>query len=184
MEDNTGLSRLDSLIYYIKSKFLIGGFLMAICSESMKCLKQLDITNWNKWSAWAAWAQFAFLFLPAFCYFFRKRLCYINCWFFDASQNGIKMAIHNKSRTSLFMLRPEICIRNSQVSHTRRSHISLNCIANYTCIKPDDVIYINIDYVKYNISPSDHITLYVRFAGKRFSKRKKIKRGTTYVCGS
>lgn len=45
------------------------------------------------------------------------------------------------------------------------------------CVKPDEVIYIIIDYEIYNIAPSDHLVLNMQFAGKCGTQKKKIKRG-------
>lgn len=150
----------------------------------MDWLRQLDILNWDALSALAAWTEIMILFIPAVVYFFYSKISYVGYWSFNQTPNGMKVAVHNKSKSSLFILQEEICVKNKLTSHTYCLSIQSNCGMNYICIKPDDIIYINIDYEIFHILPSDRIILYIQFGGKRCKQRKKIKRGNTYVCES
>lgn len=142
----------------------------------MNLLNQIDIMNWDLWSALAAWTEIIILFIPAVGYFFYSKFSYVSYWVFNQTTNGMYVAIHNKSKSSLFVLQEEICVKNGQNCHTYSLSAKANCEMNQICIRPDDVIYINIDYEMYHISSSDEIILYIQFGGKKRKQKKKIKK--------
>lgn len=150
----------------------------------MNWLKELDLTNWNMWSALAAWIELMFFFIPAIGYFLYSKISYVDYWIFNQTESGMKIAIHNKSKTSLFVLQEEICVKNRKKSCTYQLPVQSNHEVNYMCIQPDGVIYINIDYAIYQIVSSDQIILFIQFGGKRYKQKKIIKRESTYVCES
>ena len=150
----------------------------------MDLLKQLEFINWNIVSALAAWTEILIIFVPAVVYFFYSKLSFVDYWAFNQTSNGMSVAIHNNSRSSLFILQEELCVKNSQNNHTYCIPLKSNYEINYVCIKPDEAIYIDIDYEIYHISYSDQIILYIQFGGKKRKQRKKIKRGNTNVCES
>ena len=127
--------------------------------------------NWDLWSALAAWTEIIILFIPAVGYFFYLKFSFVSYWVFNQTSNGMNVAVHNKSKSSLFVLQEEICVKNGQNCHTYCLPTKLNL-----CIRPDDVIYINIDYEMYHISASDQIILNNQFGGKRRKQKKKIKK--------
>lgn len=150
----------------------------------MDWLKQLGYINWDALSALAAWTEIMILFVPAVGYFIYSKLNYTNYWVLNQTSNGMIIAIHNKSKSSLFILQEEICVKNGQNYHTHCLPMKSNCEMNYVYIRPDDTIYISIDYEMYNISYSDQIILYIQFGGKKRKQKKRIKRGNTHVCES
>lgn len=154
------------------------------CGEIMNWLKQLELINWDMWAALAEWIEIMILFIPVVGYFFYSKLSFVNYWEFNQTSNGMNIAIHNKSKSSLFILQEELCVKNGHNCHTYYLPMKLNFEINYVCIRPDDVIYINIDYEMYHIEPSDQVILYIQFGGKRHKQKRKIKRGNTYVCKS
>ncbi len=154
------------------------------CGEDMDLLKQFEFINWDFWSALAAWTEIMIFFIPAVAYFFYSKFSFVSYWIFNQTSNGMNIAIHNKSKSSLFILQEEICVKNSQNCHTYCLPMKSNCDMNQICIRPDDVIYINIDFEIYNISSFDQIILYIQFGGKKRKQKKKIKRGNAYVCKS
>ena len=157
---------------------------MCRCGENMDWLKQLELINWDIWTAIAAWTEIMLFFIPAVGYFFYSRISFVSYWVFNQTSNGMNVAIHNKSKSSLFILQEELCVKNGQNCHTYQLPIKSNCEMNYICIRPDDVIYINIDYEIYHISSTDQIILYIQFGGKRHKQKRKIRRGTIHVCES
>lgn len=138
----------------------------------MILLQQFDFTNWELLSALAAWTEIFILFIPAVGYFFYSKINFVNYWTLNQTSNGMAVAIHNKSKSSLFVLQEEICVKSSHNCHKYKLPIEKTQV----CIKPDDVIYINIDYEMYHISISDKIILYLQFAGKGRKQKKKIKK--------
>ena len=150
----------------------------------MDLLKQLEDINWDVWSALAAWTEIMIIFIPAVWYFVYSKFSFISYWIFNQTPNGMNVAIHNKSKSSLFILQEEICVKNSQNSHTYCLPVKANCEMNQVCIRPDDVIYISIDYEMYHISISDQIILYIQFGGKRRKNKKRIRKGNSHVCES
>lgn len=150
----------------------------------MDCLKQFKFINWDAWSALAAWIEIMILFIPAVAYFFYSKFSFVSYWVFNQTSNGMNVAIHNKSKSSLFISEEEICVKNGQNCHIYHLPMKSNCEMNYVCIRPDEVIYISIDYEMYHISSSDQIILYIQFGGKKHKQKKKIKRGNINVCES
>lgn len=145
--------------------------------EFMYCLLQLTFIDWEILSALAAWAEILLIFIPAVYYFVRFKMDFVSYWIFEETSNGLKVAIHNKTKSSLFILHQELCVKKSQ--GIKKHTISMETY-NETlpiCVKPDEVIYIIIDYEIYNIAPSDHLVLNMQFAGKCGTQKKKIKRG-------
>lgn len=142
----------------------------------MNLLKQLEFVNWDFWSALAAWAEILIIIIPAVGYFFYSKFCFVSYWTFNQTTNGMKIAIHNKGISSLFVLQAEICVKNKRNCQTYCLLMKSNYEINQVCIRPDDVIYIDIDYEMYHISSSDKIILYIQFGGKRCKQRKKLKK--------
>lgn len=150
----------------------------------MNCLVQLNLLDWEMWSAIAAWIEIIILFIPIIGYIFYSKLNFANYWVLNQTSNGIDIAIHNKSKSSLFVLQEEICVKNSKGCSTYSLFIKHNSKINHICIKPDKIICISIDYEMYHILPSDQIILYIQYGGRKYRKKIKIKRGNEHVCES
>lgn len=133
----------------------------------MNCLVELGVIDWNKCTALATWFSNMLILYPMFIYFLVKTLKYIDHWFLDESTTGLTIAIHNKTKSSLFILQAKLVI---QGEHTK----DIDDLTS-NCIKPDEFLKIPIDYVKHGITDAEHVSLHIHFAGKIKDKKIKVK---------
>lgn len=143
----------------------------------MQFYDYIKTVNWDAVSALAAWVEILLIIIPVISYFIYSKINYVSYWNFRQTPNGIMIALHNKRKSSLFILKQEIYIKRKKLSCTYQLPLQSDSNLDYICIKPDEIIYIKIDYEIYDISISDKVFLKIRFGGKSREKTKKVKRG-------
>lgn len=137
-------------------------------------MKLLSEINWEAVSAIASWAEILLIIIPAIVLYIYYKFSYVNFWLFEQTLNGVKVAIHNKSKNKLFILDAKLIIKHKQ----KNIVYDLPVISDkqYSSINPDSVIQFHIDYAMYEIKESDTIRLRIQFGGKHFKKHKKVRR--------
>lgn len=143
----------------------------------MQFLDYIKTINWDAVSALAAWLEILLIFIPAASYFIYSKINYISYWNFKQTPNGMMIALHNKRKSSLFILNQEIVVKRKKSSHTYQLPLQSDANLDYICIKPNEIATIKIDYEIYGISTLDTVFLKIQFGGKLFKKTKKVKRG-------
>lgn len=136
----------------------------------MKCLNQI---NWEALSAIASWTQILLIIIPAIVFCIYYKISYVDFWVFDQTANGIKVAIHNKSKNTLFILNAKLIIK--QKRKTQVYDLPLSADKQYSSISPDSITQFNVDYTIYEIEDSDTIKLKIQFGGKYLKKHKKVR---------
>ena len=126
---------------------------------------ELHTIDWNTISAVATCFEVIIVFIPAVFFFVYYKVNYLDWWIYDQNQNGMKVVLHNKSKSSIFVLKQTIQVKNNE---TREYTIPLisNSEINSIQIKPDDFIVLNIDFGLYDISHDCDVILYLEFGGK------------------
>ena len=140
----------------------------------MNNMKWLNEINWEAMSAIASWTEILLIIIPAIILYIYYKFSYVNFWLFDQTLNGVKVAIHNKSKNTLFILNAKLIIKHKW----KNIEYDLPVISDtqYSSIKPDSVAQFHIDYAMYEIKDSDIIKLRIQFGGKYLKKHKKVKR--------
>lgn len=147
----------------------------------MNDMKYVNQVNWEALSTIASWAEIFLIIIPAVTLYIYYKISYVNFWVFNQTINGVKVAIHNKSKNSLFILNIKLIIKNKRNIKIYDYPLSLS--QEYLSIDPDDITQINIDYAKYEINDNDSIKLKIQFGGKYLKKYKKVKK-ISHVCRS
>lgn len=138
-------------------------------------LNILTNINWDAVSAIAACLEVIIILVPAVIFFFYTRLKFAKLWISNKSQNGIQIAIHNKSKNSIYLLNEKIITSNKSGINKFDIHINFEDDSKFICIQPDEAIFVDIDFAKYSIVSGSTITLELKFGGKFRKVRKKIK---------
>lgn len=140
---------------------------------------ELQKIDWNTIAAIATCMEVIIVLVPALFYLVYFKINYLDWWIYSHNQNGMKIVIHNKSKSSVFLLKQKLQIKsNSNKEHDipQKSNSEINSIQ----IKPDEFIVINVDFGFYNITPNCDVFLHLKFGGKRKKTiilQKKCKRG-------
>lgn len=139
----------------------------------MNYLELVKQINWTAISAIASWIQLLIVFVPIIIYFFFSKFNYIDYWILNKNENGMEVVLHNKSKSSLFLLKEEIVKKNQNIPHTIT--IPFDTQVDYVCIKPDETTHIIIDYGMLGISQLDTLILTLEFGGKKLKQHKKLR---------
>lgn len=137
-------------------------------------MKWLSEINWEAVSAVASWIEIFLIIIPAIILYIYYKFSYVNFWLFDQTLNGVKVAIHNKSKNTLFILNAKLIIKYKW----KNVKYDLPVIPDtqYFSIKPDSIVQFQIDYAIYNIQDTDTIKIRIQFGGKHLKKYKKVKK--------
>lgn len=137
----------------------------------MKCLSEI---NWEAVSAIASWIEILLIIIPAIVLYVYYKFSYVNFWLFNQTLNGVKVAVHNKSKNTLFITNAKLIIKHKWKSIVY--DLSVISDKQYPSISPDSVIQFPIDYAMYEIKDSNTIKLSIQFGGKYLKKYKKVRR--------
>lgn len=137
-------------------------------------MKWLNEINWEAVSAIASWTEILLIVIPAIILYIYYKFSYVDFWLFDQTLNGVKVAIHNKSKNTLFILKAKLIIKHKW----KNIEYDLLVISDRqdSSIKPDSVVQFHIDYEIYDIEDTDTIKIRLEFGGKYLKKHKKVKR--------
>ena len=127
---------------------------------------ELQTIDWNTIAAIATCLEVIIVFIPALFFFVYFKINYLDWWIYNQTQNGMKVVLHNKSKSSIFVLRQTIQVKsNSNREYT--IPLMSNSEINSIQIKPDDFIVLNLDFRLYDITPDCDVILHLEFGGKR-----------------
>lgn len=137
----------------------------------MRWLREI---NWDAVSAIASWTEILLIIIPAIVLYIYYKFSYVNFWLFEETPNGVKVALHNKSKNTLFISNAKLIIKRKW----KNIVYDLPVISDkqYSSIPPDSVVQFHIDYAMYKIKDSDTIKLRIQFGGKYLKKYKKVRR--------
>lgn len=137
-------------------------------------MRWLSKINWEVVSAIASWTEILLIIIPAIVLYIYYKFSYVNFWLFEGTLNGVKVALHNKSKNTLFILNAKLVIK----CKCKNIIYDLPVISDkqYASINPDGIVLFHIDYAMYKIKDSDTIKLRIQFGGKYLRKYKKVRR--------
>ena len=135
----------------------------------------MQTINWDAVSAITSCIEIIIIFLPALYFFIYFKISFIDWWIYNQNENGMKVAIHNKSKSSIFILDEIIIVKNKKKIQYSIPMIS-NSDTKFICIKPDDIIYINVDFKQYKITSICDVFMQLEFGGKRKVTKKIVKK--------
>lgn len=136
----------------------------------MKCVYSI---NWDAVTAIAACLEVLLVLVPAIILVINYKLCYIEFWFYKKTSNGVTIVLHNKSKSSLFLLDQTMINKRHGSKKKCRISLPLNN-ENNNRIEPDGITYIPIDYAIYKTCASDKKIIKLKFGGKFMKKKIKI----------
>lgn len=137
-------------------------------------MKWLSEINWEAVSAIASWTEILLVIIPAIILYIYYKFSYVNFWLFDQTLNGVKVAIHNKSKNTLFILNAKLIIKHKWKNI--EYDLPITSDTQYSSIKPDSIVQFQIDYAIYDIKDTDTIKFRIQFGGKYLKKHKKVKK--------
>lgn len=131
--------------------------------------KDLNMVNWEAVSAITSIFEICLLFVPTILVYLYVRVVLIDCWIYNETKNGLEIAIHNKGKTSIYILNLKIIKTSSSFC---KAYVYCE---TFICIKPDEMYPIHIDYQKYSLTQTDSLKLEMNYGGKKRKLCKKIR---------